>query len=60
MQKNESLREFMKQFERVVLKVESCSLDAILQIFKRSICLETPFFESLAKKLSAMMDNFFK
>ena len=50
----------MKQFEHVILKVESCSLDAILQIFKRSICLGTPFFESLAKKLSAMMDNLFK
>ena len=35
-------------------------MDAILQIFKRNICLGTPFFESLAKKPLATMDNLFK
>ena len=60
MQENESLREFVKRFEQVVLQVESCSIDAILQIFKRSICPGTPFFESLAKKLPATMDDLFR
>ncbi|RVW27618.1 hypothetical protein CK203_099142 [Vitis vinifera] len=60
MQENESLREFVKRFEQVVLQVESCSIDAILQIFKRSIFPGTPFFESLAKKLPATMDDLFR
>ncbi|RVW38390.1 hypothetical protein CK203_090260 [Vitis vinifera] len=51
MQDNESLREFVKRFGQAVLQVEACSMDAVLQIFKRSICPGTPFFESLAKNL---------
>ena len=50
MQENESLREFVKWFKQVVLQVESCSMDVILQIFKRSICSGTSFFKSLTKK----------
>ena len=60
MQENESLREFVKRFGQAVLQVESCSIDVILQIFKRNICLGTRFFESLAKKPSATMDDLFK
>ncbi|RVW61732.1 hypothetical protein CK203_065633 [Vitis vinifera] len=40
MQENESLREFVKRFGQAVLQVEAYSMDAILQIFKRSICLD--------------------
>ena len=50
MQDNESLREFVKQFGQAVLQVESYSMDTVLQIFKQSICPDTLFFESLAKK----------
>ena len=50
MQENESLREFVKRFGKVVLQVESYSMDTVLQIFKQSICPSTLFFESLAKK----------
>nr|CAN69696.1 hypothetical protein VITISV_012964 [Vitis vinifera] len=57
---NESLREFVKRFGKVVLQVEACSMDAILQIFKRSICPGTPFFESLAKKPPTTMDDLFR
>lgn len=60
MQENESLRKFVKRFRQAVLQVESYSMDVVLQIFKRSICLGTPFFESLTKKPSATMDNLFK
>ena len=35
-------------------------MDAVLQIFKRSICLGIHFFESLAKKPPAIMDDLFK
>ncbi|RVW59792.1 hypothetical protein CK203_100619 [Vitis vinifera] len=57
MQDNESLREFVKRFGQAVLQVEACSMDAVLQIFKRSICPGTPFFESLAKKPPTTMDT---
>nr|CAN70063.1 hypothetical protein VITISV_031483 [Vitis vinifera] len=60
MQDNESLREFVKRFGQAVLQVEACSMDAVLQIFKRSICPDTPFFESLAKKPPTTMDDLFK
>ncbi|RVW98096.1 hypothetical protein CK203_029014 [Vitis vinifera] len=60
MQDNESLREFVKRFGQAILQVEACSMDAVLQIFKRSICPDTPFFESLAKKPPTTMDDLFK
>ena len=43
-----------------MLQVEAYSMDAVLQIFKQSICLGTPFFESLAKKLPTIMDDLFR
>ncbi|RVW39235.1 hypothetical protein CK203_085118 [Vitis vinifera] len=60
MQDNESLREFVKRFGQAVLQVEACNMDAVLQIFKRSICPGTPFFESLAKKPPTTMDDLFR
>ncbi|XP_034697196.1 uncharacterized protein LOC117923049 [Vitis riparia] len=60
MKDNESLREFVKRFGQTVLQVEACSMDALLQIFKRSICPSTPFFESLAKKPPTTMDDLFQ
>nr|CAN81923.1 hypothetical protein VITISV_016003 [Vitis vinifera] len=60
MQDNESLKEFVKRFGQAVLQVEACNMDAVLQIFKRSICPSTPFFESLAKKPSTTMDDLFR
>ncbi|RVW21318.1 hypothetical protein CK203_114346 [Vitis vinifera] len=35
-------------------------MDAVLQIFKRSICPGTPFFESLAKNPPTTMDDLFR
>ena len=35
-------------------------MDALFQIFKRIICPSTSFFESLAKKPPATMDNLFR
>ena len=35
-------------------------MDAILPIFKRSICPSTPLFESPVKKTPVMMDDLFK
>nr|CAN80065.1 hypothetical protein VITISV_035227 [Vitis vinifera] len=58
MQENESLREFVKWFGQAVLQVEACSMDVVLQIFKRSICPCTLFFKSLVKKPPATMDDF--
>ena len=50
----------MKQFGQAVLQVEAYSIDVVLQIFKRSICLSTPFFESLVKKPPMTMDDLFR
>ena len=60
MQENETLREFVKRFGQAVLQVESYSMDAVLQIFKRNICPRTPFFESLAKNPPTTMDDLFR
>lgn len=60
MQKNESLREFVKRFGQAVLQVESYNLDVVLQFFKRSICLGALFFESLAKKPPTTIDDLFR
>ena len=59
MQENELLREFVKRFGQAVLQVEAYNIDAVLQIFKRSICPGTPFFKSLAKKPPMTMDDLF-
>lgn len=56
---NESLWEFMKWFKQTVLQMESYNMYVILQIFKRSISLDTPFFESIAKKPLVSMDDMF-
>ena len=53
------MREFVKRFGQAVLQVEAYNMDAILQIFKQSICPSTPFFESLAKKPLTTMDDLF-
>ncbi|RVW53147.1 hypothetical protein CK203_115775 [Vitis vinifera] len=58
MQDNESLREFVKRFGQAVLQVEACSMDAILQIFKRNICPGTPF--SNRPKNPTTMDDLFR
>ncbi|XP_034677774.1 uncharacterized protein LOC117908264 [Vitis riparia] len=60
MQENKTLTEFVKRFGQAVLQVESYSMDAIFQIFKRSICPGTPFFESHAKKPPTTMDELFR
>ncbi|RVW85528.1 hypothetical protein CK203_044090 [Vitis vinifera] len=60
MQENESLKEFVKRFGQAMLQVEAYSMDAVLQIFKRSICPGTPFFESLVKKPPTTMDDLFR
>ena len=60
MQENETLREFVKRFGQAILQVESYNMDAVLQIFKQSICPGTPFFESLAKKPPMSMDDLFR
>ena len=35
-------------------------MDVVLQIFKRSICLGTSFYESLPKKTLTTMDDLFR
>ena len=60
MQESESLREFVKRIGQAVVQVMSYNMDDVLQIFKRSICSGTPFFESLAKNPPVSMDDLFR
>ncbi|RVX11556.1 hypothetical protein CK203_015845 [Vitis vinifera] len=60
MRDNESLREFVKRFGQAVLQIEVCSMDAVLQIFKRSICPGTPFLNHWQKKPPTTMDDLFR
>nr|CAN68292.1 hypothetical protein VITISV_044076 [Vitis vinifera] len=39
LQENESLRDFMKRFEQVVLQVESCSVNRVLQLYEDALVL---------------------
>ena len=50
----------MKRFGQVILQGKSYNMDAVLQIFKQSICPGTPFFESRAKKPPTTMDDLFR
>ncbi|RVW32526.1 hypothetical protein CK203_081266 [Vitis vinifera] len=59
MRDNESLREFVKRFGQAVLQIEVCSMDAVLQIFKRSI-VQALHFSNLAKKPPTTMDDLFR
>ncbi|RVW41184.1 hypothetical protein CK203_069848 [Vitis vinifera] len=47
MQDNESLREFVKRFGQAVPQVEACSMDAVLQIFKRASVQVCPTSDGL-------------
>nr|CAN69509.1 hypothetical protein VITISV_012512 [Vitis vinifera] len=50
----------LQNIKNAILQVEAYSMDVVLQIFKRSICPGTPFFESLAKKPPTTMDDLFQ
>ena len=50
----------MKRFGQAVLQVKAYNMDVVLQIFKRSICPDTSFLESLAKKPFTTMDDLFR
>lgn len=50
----------MHRFGQAMFQVETCSMDALLQAFKSSIRLETPFFESLSEKPPKAINELFK
>ncbi|RVW20968.1 hypothetical protein CK203_112301 [Vitis vinifera] len=41
-------------------RISVYNMEVVLQIFKRSICPGTPFFDSLAKKPPTTMDDLFR
>ena len=43
-----------------MLQVETCSMDALLQAFKRSIGPRNPLFESISKKPLETIDELFR
>ena len=50
----------MHRFGQVMLQVETCSMDALLQAFKRSIGPRNPLFESISKKPLETIDELFR
>ena len=56
----ESIRDFTKRFRQVVQQVESYSMDKVLQHFRRSFRLSTPFFQSLSLDPPATMEELYR
>ena len=57
---DESIRDFTRRFGQAVQQVESCSMDTILQNFRRSFAPSTPFFQALSLKPPPTMEDLYK
>ena len=59
-QEEESIRDFTMRFGQVVQQIESYSIDAVLQNFKRSFWPSTLFFLSLSLDLPVIMEELYR
>ena len=59
-QEEELICDFTRRFGQAVQQIESYSMDAILQNFRRSFVPSTPFFQSLSLNLLATMEELYK
>ena len=57
---DESIREFTRRFEQVVKQIDTYSMHAILQKFRRSFGPTTPFFQSLSLDPPATMEELYR
>ena len=57
---DESIHYFTRRFGRVVQQIDSYSMDAVLQNFRRSFGSTTPFFHSLSLDPPATMEELYK
>ena len=56
----ESIRDFIRRFGQVVQLIESYSMDAVLQNFRRSFGPSTLFFQSLSLGPPEIMEELYK
>ena len=59
-QEGESIQDFTRRFGQAVQQVESYSMDAVLQNFKRSFGPSTHFFHSLSLDPPMIMEELYK
>ena len=57
---DESIRDFIRKFRQEVQQIDVYSMDAILQNFRRSFGLTTPFFQSLSLDPPATMEELYR
>ena len=58
-QEEETIRDFVRRFGQAVQQIESYSMDLVLQNFRRSFGLSTPFFQSLSLDLPATIEELY-
>ena len=56
---DESIRDFTRRFGHAIQQINSYSIDAVLQNFRRSFRPTTPFFQSLSLDLPATMEELY-
>ena len=59
-QEKETIRDFTRRFRQAVQQVEVYSMDTILQNFRRSFALSTPFFHSLSLDPPTTMEELYR
>ena len=57
---DESIRDFTRRFGQAVQQIDIYSMDAVLQNFRKSFGLTTPFFQSLSLNPPATMEELYR
>ena len=57
---DESIQDFTRRFGQAVQQIDSYSMDAVLQNFRRSFGLTTPFFQSLSLDPPTTMEELYR
>ena len=57
---DESIRDFTRRFGQAVQQIDSYSMDAVLQNFRRSFGPTTPFFQSLSLDPPLIMEELYR
>ena len=60
LKQEETIRDFTRRFRQAVQQIESYSMDVVLQNFRRSFRLSTPFFQSLSLDPLATREELYK
>ena len=59
-QQEESIRDFKRRFGQAIQQIESYSMDAVFQHFRRSFGPSTPFFKSLSLDPPTIMEELYR